>query len=162
MPKFKNSSNPLKRILKGKVVFLGIGNTLRHDDGLGPEIISRLKNRIDAPCLDGGEVPENYFGKIVKENPDTVVIIDAVHLYQKPGEFRVLSGDEILNVGLSTHDISPAVFIKYLREETGSEIFMLGIQPQNVQFGEGISEIVANTLHILEDMIVEAWQKRLK
>jgi hydrogenase 3 maturation protease len=158
----KNSKrfNPIKRILKGKVVFLGIGNSLRHDDGLGPEIIVKLKTRIDAPCIDAGEVPENYFGKIVKENPDTVLIIDAVYLYQKPGDFRVLNRDEILNVGISTHDVSPSVFIRYLAEETGAEIYMLGVQPQNIQLGEGISEIVAHTLHVLEDMIVRAWQNR--
>lgn len=133
---------------------------MRHDDGLGPEIIARLKTRIEAPCLDGGEVPENYFGKIVNENPDTVLIIDAVYLYQKPGAFRILTEDNILNDGLSTHDISPAVFIKYLREETGAEIYMLGVQPQNVQLGEGISDTVAHTLHFLEEMIVQAWQNR--
>jgi hypothetical protein len=34
--------NIFKNILKGKVVILGIGNTLRRDDGFGPALIERL------------------------------------------------------------------------------------------------------------------------
>ena len=33
----------LKEIFKGKIVIVGVGNTLRGDDGFGPMLIEKLK-----------------------------------------------------------------------------------------------------------------------
>ena len=40
----------LKDILKGKVVIVGIGNTLKGDDGFGPAVIEQLR---ETPLPDG-------------------------------------------------------------------------------------------------------------
>ena len=113
-------NNIFKDILKGKVVIVGIGNTLRADDGFGPELIARLKGKVKASCIDAGSAPENYTGKIVKERPDTILIADALDLGKQPGEFAILKKDELLHCGLSTHDISPQMFIEYLKQQTGA------------------------------------------
>ncbi len=148
--------NPFTSLLNGRIVFVGIGNTMRGDDGLGPVLVERLKNKIDLPCINGGEVPENYFGIIVKEHPDTVVLIDAVQLFLDPGEYRVLQYDEILNAGFSTHTASPSIFMGYLGSETGAAIYMLGVQPVNTNLGGELSAPVKRTLARLENLILEA------
>ena len=56
----------LKNRLQGKALIVGIGNRLRGDDGVGPEIINRLSSPLPHLLLfDVGETPENYLGKIV-------------------------------------------------------------------------------------------------
>jgi len=47
-----------------RLIFIGIGNKLRKDDGAGSIIISRLKRRGIKNVLDCGIVPENFIGKI--------------------------------------------------------------------------------------------------
>lgn len=136
----------LKDIFKGKIVVVGVGNIMRADDGFGPALIKRLKDNIKAICIDAGSAPENYVGKIAKEKPDTILIVDTVHLGKKPGEYEILTKPDIVKSGFTTHDISPHMFIEYLEKETNANIYMLGVQPENVNFGEEMSEEVEKTL----------------
>ena len=142
-------------MFSGKVVLLGIGNPLRGDDGFGPALIERLKGRVKAVCLDGGSAPEVYAGKIVKEKPDTILIIDALHLGRRPGEYEVLRKDEIVRMGFSTHDISPNMLLDYLQDETGADIYMLGVQPESIRMGMELSDSVRQTLTKLEEELIQ-------
>ena len=90
---------------------MGIGNTLRADDGFGPALIDRLKEKMKAVCINAGSAPENFTGKIVKEKPNTIIIVDALHLGLSPGEYKILKKDDIAKSGFSTHNISPHMFI---------------------------------------------------
>lgn len=138
--------NIFKDILKGKVVIVGIGNILRADDGFGPTLIQRLKGSIKATCIDAASAPENFTGKIKNESPDTILIVDAIHLGKLVGEYVLLKKEEILNCGFSTHDISPHLLIEYLEKETGADIYLLGVQPKNLSFGGQMSKEVKKTL----------------
>ena len=145
----------LASLLKGKVVIVGIGHPLRGDDGLGPALISRLKDRVRAVCLDAGSAPENYAGVVIREAPDTVLLIDAVHLERRPGAWEILEEEEIARSGLSTHDLSPKMFIEYLRARTRARIYLLGVQPQNLTLGDALSESVLKTLEEIEGNLKE-------
>ncbi|MBN2120623.1 MAG: hydrogenase maturation peptidase HycI [Candidatus Omnitrophica bacterium] len=149
--------NIFKDILKGKIVIIGIGNILKADDGLGPSLVNRLKAGLSAVCIDAGSAPENFTGKILKENPDTVLIVDAVDLGRSPGEFALLEKKEILNCGFTTHDISCNMFIGYLEARTQAKIYMLGIQPEKVNFSEGLSLSAEKAIAKLEELIREAF-----
>ncbi|MBD3277109.1 MAG: hydrogenase maturation protease, partial [Candidatus Aegiribacteria sp.] len=70
--------------LRGRVVFVGIGNLLKGDDALGPKLVEELASK-GLKTVDAGTTPENYIGKVASMEPDTVVLIDAVHLDSKPG-----------------------------------------------------------------------------
>ena len=148
--------NELKNIVKGKIVIVGIGNILRGDDSFGPVLIEKLNNNVNAVCIDAGSAPENYAGKIIKENPDTILIVDIVHLDLKPGDWQILRKEDIVKSGFTTHDLSPSMFIEYIESQTDAEIYMLGIQPQNIIMGEEMSDIVKNTLDEIEKLIKEA------
>ena len=143
-----------KDILNGKVVVLGIGNTLKGDDAFGPALIERIKGSARAVCIDGGTAPENYLGKVVKEKPDTIIIVDAVHLDLKPGQYDILKKDDIVKCGFTTHDISPAMLIEYLEKETGADIYLLAVQPGNISFGAEMSNAVKNTIEEIRLMIL--------
>ncbi len=148
--------NKLKNILKGKIIIIGIGNVLRGDDGFGPLLIERIKDNVNAVCIDAGSAPENYAGKITKLKPDTILIVDAVHLGLKPGEYEILKKNDINKSGFTTHTLSPVMFIEYLEKEINANIYIIGIQPENTSFGEEISGNVAETLKKLSESIIES------
>ncbi|MFH1594658.1 MAG: hydrogenase 3 maturation endopeptidase HyCI [Candidatus Omnitrophota bacterium] len=144
----------LKDILKGKVVIVGIGNVLKGDDGFGPALIERLNTTgVDATCIDAGTSLENYFGKIAKEDPDVILIVDAAHLELNPGECAILESEDILRSGLTTHDISPKMFIDYLKDHTRASVYMLGVQPESISLGDEMSATLGRSLgNIAKDM----------
>jgi len=140
----------LKSHLKGKIIILGIGNTLRSDDGVGSILASRIKDKVLFTVWDAGESPENYLEKIIRENPDTVVLIDAVDFGGKPGEYRVLEPEDIKTANLfSTHNASISLTINYLQSNLKADIIILIIQPKSVAFGDKLSPEVAKSLDFL-------------
>ena len=135
-----------KYLESGVVVFMGIGNILRGDDGLGPELIRRL-SEAGYHTVDAGTAPESYVGTVAKLNPDTVIIVDAVHLDKEPGTVELLDRDEILSgTGFTTHNLSPALVMERLEDETGAEVLMLAIQPASLLFAAPITPPVLSTL----------------
>jgi len=146
----------LSAVLKGRVVIVGIGNPLRGDDGFGPALIDEINGRVNAVCLDVGSAPESYVGKIARENPETILLVDAVHLNQEPGSSMILRKEEIQKSGLTTHDLSPHLFIDHLERETKAQIYLLGVQPQAISFGSEMTEPVKKSLISLAAQLKEA------
>lgn len=143
-------------ILQGKTVVVGIGNPLRADDGFGPALVGRLQGKVGFICIDAGSAPENFVGPIVKEQPDTIVLVDVAHLDLEPGQYRILQPADILKCGLTTHDISSRMLIEFLQHQTRAKIWMLGVQPQTVALGEAMSGCVIETLDEIETLLQEA------
>ena len=150
----------LKSHLNGKVVILGIGNTLASDDAAGSILASRIKDKLPYTVYDAGANPENYLGKIIKDKPDNIVIIDAVDFGAKPGDYTVLEGKDIETVNLfATHNASISLTINYLQNNLKVDIIILAIQPKTVAFGDKISQEVENNLRKLEDWFHDAEEK---
>jgi hydrogenase 3 maturation protease len=152
-----NAENLFARFLRGKVVIVGVGNMFRGDDGLGPVLVERLKRKIGVPCINAGNAFENFIGVIMKEKPETVLLVDAVHLDMNPGDFAIVDPSRIEHGGLSTHDVSASLFLDFLVEEIRCSVFLLGVQPERITLGDGISETVRRSLDFLEDEIIEAF-----
>jgi hydrogenase 3 maturation protease len=142
-------------IMRGKTVIVGIGNPLRGDDGFGPALIGRLQPKINMICIDAGNAPENYLGRIIKEEPDTVLLVDVAHLDLEPGQYQILQPPDILKCGLTTHDMSSRMLIDFLENQTQADIFMLAVQPKNISLGEEMSECLSKTLDEIELLIQE-------
>jgi hydrogenase 3 maturation protease len=143
--------------LRGKVLILGVGNPLRGDDGAGPCLIEQLKGRVNATLLDGEEVPENFLGQIAENQPDIVLIIDAIDFGMTPGAVALLEEEQLLaGTSLSTHHSSLQLFVKCLKSETRSKVLVLGIQPGSTEYGNEISPKVKETLGLLRHIITRA------
>jgi hydrogenase 3 maturation protease len=149
-------NNPFTGLLRGKTVFVGVGNRLRGDDGLGPVIVLSLREATDCPCIDAGDAPENHVGPIVRERPDTILIIDAVHLNGEPGAYVILHEEDIARTGFSTHTLSPHLFMHRLREMVNADILLLGVQPLDMKFGEHLSQPVEAAVQELVLLLTEA------
>jgi hydrogenase 3 maturation protease len=115
-------------------VFIGVGNPMKGDDGIGPYIAERIPGAITA-----GTAPENFIGKIKGQNPDAVSVFDALDFDGKPGQIRVLEAKETKGLLLSTHSLPLSLFAEMLAP---SRVILVGIQPKSLGFGEEMSDEV--------------------
>jgi len=112
------------------LIILGIGNELKYDDGVGPFIISEL-NKLNLNenvlLINAQTVPENFTGKIRKENPSHIILIDACLMGLNPGDYKIVNEDDFVNIGISTHSMSLSYFVKFLNQDN---ILFIGIEPE--------------------------------
>lgn len=123
-----------------KLIVLGVGNELKSDDGIGPFIIKKLQfENIENKKLiliDGKTVPENFTGKIRKEKPTHMIIIDACLMNSNPGDMQIVDRYDFASIGISTHSMSLSFFVKYLEKDTDFKITFVGIEPESMDWGE--------------------------
>ena len=128
----------LEKAVRGKkVLILGVGNEMKGDDALGHYVIDRLKTENKLFC---GEMPENFISKIKSLNPDVVLIVDAVDFQGKPGEIVFTDAKQYQAISLSTHSLPFSLMSKML---PGIEMFLIGVQPQSLEFGHAMSSKAA-------------------
>lgn len=123
-----------------KILFVGVGNLLRQDDGVGPYITNRIIGTESVSSLTVEASIENYIGKINSLNPDLLVIIDCMDIKSRPGTHKLMSLNQVRDHTFNTHNIS----LKHLSEFFEMPVFILGIQPEKIAFGENISYLVKN------------------
>lgn len=138
----KKELSQLKKVLEGKkVAILGVGNPLMGDDGVGSWVAGELQGKVRVPVFVGEEVPENYLYDIISEEPEYLLVIDAVDFGGKAGEMRLVDLEELTPRFLSSHGMSLNIMASLL-EEKGCKVILLGIQPRNLAFGADMSEEV--------------------
>ena len=123
-----------------KLIVLGVGNELKSDDGVGPFIIRKLKEESieneNLLFIDAKTVPENFTGKIRKENPTHMIIVDACLMDSNPGDMKIVNKYEFANIGISTHSMSLSFFVRYIEKDTEIRIIFVGIEPETMDWGE--------------------------
>ncbi|AFC99068.1 hydrogenase maturation protease [Methanocella conradii HZ254] len=139
------------------VVLVGVGNRLRGDDAIGPAIIDMLKGHVPH-ALDVGEAPENYTSMIKRLKPSVIIFLDALDFGGMPGSVTLVESEEIQRYGASTHGLSLEVAMDYLRLETGAVVFLIGVQPERVGEGEGLSPSLVKPINDLARALIEAIQ----
>lgn len=150
----------IEEMFEGKTVIVGIGNVLRGDDGLGSYLVERLQKKLDVPCINAESSLDRYVGKIARERPDTVLLIDAVHLGEEPGAFEIIKAEDVVDTKTSTHDLTPRSATDILKRRIDGKVYLLGVQPANLQLGEPISRKIKKTVHYLERRIARAAKRR--
>jgi hydrogenase maturation protease len=143
----------LRRRLKGQVLLIGAGNTLRGDDGAGPKVVALLEGKVQASLLDVGETPESYCGRILATQADTIVFIDAADCGTDPGNLVVLETGDLGGRSISTHQMPLDLFFRYLGENCRADILVLGIQPAHIGLGEPMSPDVEDSVQALADLL---------
>jgi hydrogenase 3 maturation protease len=119
-------------------LFVGIGNLLKTDDGAGVYISKRIRQGGTIMALTAEVSIENYIGKINSLNPDILILIDCMEMNSPPGTFKLLTLNQIQDSTFNTHNIS----LRHLSEFFKMQVYILGIQPEKIDFGENISYLV--------------------
>lgn len=93
--------------------------------------------------LEGGTAPENLTGEIRRIRPSHLLIIDSAEMGEPPGTVRLFAPEEIGGLSFGTHALPLSVLARYLAEETGCRVTIMGIQPRSLEFDAALSEEAA-------------------
>ncbi len=118
---------------------VGVGNSLRGDDGFGPAVLAALPPLGRITCLDTGMVPENWLGPIARSQPAAILILDAADLDQPPGSLALLAPDALEAAAGFTHGIPLGFFLELLAQRCDAPARVLAARPQSVALGAELS-----------------------
>ena len=142
-------------------VIVGIGNTLKGDDSIGPLLCRELTGRVCAELINAGTVPENYIQPIISKKPQSLIIIDAIDFAASPGTIKIFKPDQLASVAHSTHSLSPHLFIDIIRKSIEVDVYFIGVQPAQVSFGQPVCAEVAKAIQRLVDILCDIFPKGL-
>jgi len=138
------------------VLLLGLGNPLMSDDGAGQEILARLDSDAagwgsGVELVDGGTQGLALLGQF--EGRKAVIFLDAVRLGDKTGAVHVLDGSELMRLGgraSTAHEGSAPQILAALQllGEVPEQVTMIGIEPEQIKTGIGLSESVKANLGV--------------
>jgi hydrogenase 3 maturation protease len=100
-----------------------------------------------------------YLGKVVKESPDTILIVDAVQIGGEAGSIGILDPEELTTPFFTTHDLPLRLLLEQLRTITNARIYVLGVQPEQLSVGEGLSGSARRALRSLERLLLKTMSK---
>ena len=120
-----------------QVLFVGVGNVLKSDDGIGVYICQEINKNPNVNGLVVESSIEKYIGKINGLKPEVLVLIDCMYFPgEKAGFFGFSSIKELTHYAMHTHNIS----LGNIADFFPIPVYILGIHPKNTDFGEHISD----------------------
>ena len=155
--------------MKKKIGIIGLGNPLRHDDGIGLVLLRYLqehKKKLSRTIelIDGGTSGMNLLH--ILEKYETIILIDAVDFKGIPGEIKKFSVDEIksqkIPILLSTHETDFLTVFSLATQlgKTPTDLEIFGIQPKNISPGIGLSPELQKVLRLLQNQILNEIQMK--
>ncbi len=137
----------LKKEVPKKIAVIGIGNTLRRDDGIGIVILESLLKFYKKEGVDYLNFGTASFDLIHRmRNYNTVLLIDAINASLPAGEVRFFELKDVeYNVKespISTHELNLTGLFelsKTLKLKT-KKIHVAGIQVEDLSWDEGLSD----------------------
>ena len=87
-----------------RVAVLGIGNSMRTDDGLGPFIVENMKTKHPDTYIENvGSVPEAFARPLAEFGADRVIMVDAADMRKPVGHIELVTKNRIGGIAISTH-----------------------------------------------------------
>lgn len=146
-----------------RCLVLGLGNPLRGDDGVGPRVVAELRRRglpDGVAAVDGGTGGLDLLHLL--EGWERAVIVDAALLGRNPGEFVRFTPEEAHPVGslvsLSSHTagLADALALAHALGQKLPDIIIYGVQPERMDWEEGLSPAVEAALpRLVEEILAE-------
>jgi len=151
------------------VLALGLGNLLLGDDGVGLRLVERLAAGDSfggaVEYIDGGTQGLALLGCLADR--EAVLVLDAVGLGGEPGTIHVLRGSAMEAIrtrrGSTAHEGNALELFATARVLglTSKEVAVVGVEPENVRTGIGLSPRVeqavnaalARAREVLEELV---------
>ena len=142
------------------IIIIGIGNILMHDEGIGVRTVECLAQRPlpdYVEVLDGGTSGCNLVDHVADR--EAVIVIDAADGGDAPGTLTWCDADDLLDAvetPLSLHEFGLLETLKMARTLgcAPRQTLVLGVQPEQVSLGLGLSETVAALIPRLIDIVL--------
>jgi len=151
----------LREILNRKntsILFAGVGNVLRSDDGAGVYIVSQIEPSENVSTILVEASIENYISKINSLSPDVLIIADCIDFNREPGHSGLVPIKEIKEFDISSHNIS----LRRVAEHLKMEVYVIGVQPADLRVGEKLTPVVKSAADSIISIIKEILAGRRK
>ena len=141
---------------KMTVTLIGLGNILMRDEGVGIQALQALKDRYELPpgleVVDGGTSGLDLLPYI--EGRDRVLFVDAVNFRQEPGYIGILENQEIPALfgpkgSLHHLGLMDVLAAAQLLGTAPRDVCLIGIQPQTIELGLDLSELLREKMELL-------------
>ena len=132
---------------------LGLGNLLYQDEGFGIHALRAMQEAIsvsdNVEFVDGGVLGMNLLPLV--EESSHLLVLDAVDTGQPPGTILELKGEQIqlfTATKLSEHQVGfqEVLGLARFRGYLPASLHLIGVQPQDLSSGIGLSQVVASAL----------------
>jgi hydrogenase maturation protease len=152
---------------KQPIVVIGLGNPLMGDDGLGIAVLERLRARYVLPAavelVDGGTWGLNLLPVI--EDAQVVILIDAIDAGVAPGTPVRIERARLpryLATKISPHqvDLRDVLGLAELRGTLPDDTVAVGLQPQSIALGDGLSPVLERALDAMTATVLEELASR--
>lgn len=125
-------------------VFIGVGKPERRDDAAGLELAGSLREKGIADVWLESEIEDaKAIWREAKHRP--IIFLDAVNFKEEPGKVTLIPLRHILDNAANSHRFIPFLDGVILAQQL-SNSFVLGIQPDSVETGDGISVKVKSAM----------------
>jgi hydrogenase maturation protease len=145
----------LRAQVPAPVLVLGLGNTLLTDDGVGPALVEQLSGGKDqwngqVEFVDGGTQGLALLGQFAGRR--ALIILDALTTGAAPGTIHRFTLPQLRTVtpvrGASAHEGNAGELLHAaeLLGELPDRLFVVGVEPQEIRTGFGLSSSVKDAL----------------
>lgn len=144
-----------------KVVVLGVGNTIREDEGVGVRVVEAFERDYVLPegvqVIDAGTSSMEMLEDL--SHLDFLLVVDAIAYHKPPGTLIKLAGEEVpvfFRRNLSPHGIGLSDVLAAL-EFMGAEpkeTVILGVQPVSLELSTELTPEIAALVPQLEAQVV--------
>lgn len=146
---------------KRKVV-LGLGNILNRDEGLGIQALRLLEARSgefpEFEFLDGGVLGLNLL--MIVEECSHLLVLDSIDAKKPAGMVIELAKEQIplfAGIKMSQHQVTfqEVLGLANIRGNLPEYLYLIGIQPEDLSVGLGLSPSIENALpQVIEKTII--------
>jgi hydrogenase maturation protease len=139
--------------LSHRKAILGLGNLLYQDEGFGIHALRAIQEALpvaeEVEFVDGGVLGMNLLPLV--EESSHLLVLDAVDAGQLPGTVLELQGEQIpmfTAARLSEHQVGfqEVLALARFRGNLPARLHLIGVQPQDLHSGIGLSQAVASAL----------------
>lgn len=147
-----------------KILVLGLGNSLRGDDGAGPAVVAALSS-MDLPShveiIDGGT--PGLETVLLLQGYERVIIVDTADMGLQPGLWRrftpdtaeLKSSENKLQGTLHAAGLAEALVLAGALDVLPPTLIIYGIQPKDLDWSQDLTEPLRAALPDLVNAIVE-------
>ncbi len=149
--------------MSAAIVVIGIGNRFRRDDGSGLRVLEALADRLPASTLvieSDGE-PTRLID--AWSGADLAIIVDTVRSGGVPGTVAVIDGadqlgrpgDDGRDAGSHGLGVLEAVALGRAVDRMPGRLRVVGIEPEDVGWGEGLSDPVEASIQDVASLVLD-------
>jgi len=154
MPDLREQLEPC---FQGRVCLMGLGNSDYGDDGFGVRLAESLVVAGVPDVVVAGTTPDRFVGRVAGEGFDHLIFLDAVEFGGAPGSVVFLNAGEMAArfPQISTHRISLGLLANWVEAGGTTRAWLLGVQPQSLKSGVGLTPTIQRTLEVLVELLSE-------